>query len=585
MKISKKKILSTIFILSMFVLTACGLDVDNSIEVNGDFSGRRFMTISADRETLDRVDGGSQSLIDFLDRHISDPLTYSILEESDDSLILDISFNFTSVQDYRQKLDTLQKDNSQAQIQVNYESSNQDEFIEGLSFYDNSSAKIILDYLVDLAIEEELIASGDRARVWDQETYSLIIDNEVLIDDQSLPIEINEMTYKGPSRIYMSTSPRDDGNWDRVFHVMFPSDAEISQTWKESLFGDYPYANLGSSVFTENLFNNTVYKIGFENKTVEELKEITGQVFRLTDNTLNLDIVEDVEEFALTFKLEEEFGHTPFADEQDISSIYYFSPTIPSQHNSQDFSDTSDNYIKMEEEDLIGGFSDTIDLGPSLQSAIVETKLHEDGRLSRSLSISKKDTFIGKKASEIFESYLFSNAVEYKETEDSYLIEYGPDNFSETNGLFFTTDPQVTVVEDGAFNFEYKYVENAILNHIKVDDLEQVLAWPTVSNQNTYTSQISGYLIENNVDIAGYKFNFVLLVLGALLFIALMIYILIRLIKRRKTKKGDGRKTRDFTNQQTSQNRYRDTQPISVVTDDMFISAEDGSIVEGDEFI
>lgn len=593
----KKKILFILLLfVVIFVLSACGIDVVNEVNVDKEFAGSRIMTISADSETINNVEGGSAALTNFLQNEVTAPLQLEILEQTETSLSAKITLSFTSVDDYIEKLNQISAVDGENPIEVNYSYPTDNPFITGVTFKDNSEAKIILNSLVDKAIEQGLIAESDRNSVWDDETYSLTIDGEKLIDNASYaPWSVENENYQGPRDILMSTSPRENGNWDRVYYVLFPNDVTPIENWKEELFKDVSFRELGSEETDVLFYTATAYSFIVEDATDEALASINNSMLGVDNSELDLEIVPNTTDFNIDLNISEKIGSFPLVDSLDINTLYYTEPKKPEEHSLSSFTTYNYDVYTATENNLLEGYNETVKIEPKFQKAHIVTNISKDKSLDRTITIDKAVGFYGEKSNELLTKYLNDNEIQFSVTDEQYVITYNGENFESKNSLLFTSNPNIVQREDSLFKYNYVYSDYTTFKLFDFPEITQETNGPSGADTETILSNSSDGFIQNEIMISGTKvLNIVLTVIISLLLIGAFFALILLMIRHQKTIKKaeeEDRKNSFSTSQSTRepykrQNPFEDTAPIQKLTDDSFISAEDGSvIVDGDEFI
>lgn len=570
MTIKKKLIYIFMLVTALFLLSACGLDVVNEVEVNRDFAGTRTITLTADQSTLSNINGGSEALSEFLVNEIGDPLSVEITEHTQSKLVAKLSLSFDSIDDYRQKLTQLAGDSNEG-LTINYSYPRDNPFMKGINFEDNSQASIILNFMVNRAIESGLITESYREEIWDSEIFSLVVDGDTLIDQSSNPPwSVDNVSYHGPKDIFMSTSPNSDGNWDRVFFISFDNNSSPIENWKQELFKDYEYEELEMIETQISDYSANIYKFIFRSFTSEALAKVTAQVLGTDSIDLLLKLSLDSDAFDIKYEINEKVGDFPLSSNMDLNSIYHNSFMRASEHDISNFTSLNENVIKASKDQLIEGFVHTLSIKPRYGKVDIKTEIGLDKSLKRTMTIGRSQETLAKNYNDLMTKYLNDNQIQYADNGESFIITYGGENFATHNELFFTSNPNITVQADSIFTYSYTYNDDTSFKLFEFDEISQEVLGPGNANFDTIVDTANSGQIKNEVIISGNKTpNIVVFSIVAILILGVIVGLIILMVKNKSPEKIIPQvETQPKRESYKRQHKFEDTAPIPKITDE-----------------
>lgn len=529
--LKNKKIKLLFILMACFMLTACGIQAKDDLNIDGNFKGKRIINISLDKETLDRVNGGNDSIKKFLNDYIESPFTYEIKKEEENLLNFDLSFEFNDIGEYKTIVKNLYEKSGKSfedEIYFLY-SDGQAVFSKGIEFEDSSDIKVMLGYLEQKLVDEGLIKEADISNIWKSVEKNVTVNDEEIVKDSYTRAAYNNIEYTGPYQHMISISKSNlSDNYNMRIRLAFKNKnlEQLKSDWKEKLFDK----NLVTNIEPIKNDDITIEVFDVENKDLSEIEKVLEKLFG-NKVSLSIDSTLDKRRLVKVFKIEQ----TIAGDNNSKSNyefIYYADPLSVEKHikdmnksNIEEKYLSSDNleYVKLEEEFPI-----------VFDKLSIVTKISKNS-LSRSLTVSKDNDYNKELVNDFLISFLDEKGIKYKNNESYLTIEYSGDEFLEINSKLFTTNPNVESQSLGFFKDLINYSEDSSLININFNTIEYSYKYPILA---TETRQVENIFTTNNnwinahLNIEVYKISSIII-----LFILLLALIVLIFLARRKMKK------------------------------------------------
>ncbi|WP_103981008.1 hypothetical protein [Helcococcus massiliensis] len=529
--LKNKKIKLLFILMACFMLTACGIQAKDDLNIDGNFKGKRIINISLDKETLDRVNGGNDSIKKFLNDYIESPFTYEIKKEEENLLNFDLSFEFNDIGEYKTIVKNLyEKSGKSFEDEINFlYSDGQAIFSKGIEFEDSSDIKVMLGYLEQKLVDEGLIKEADISNIWKSVEKNVTVNDEEIVKDSYTRAAYNNIEYTGPYQHMISISKSNlSDNYNMRIRLAFKNKnlEQLKSDWKEKLFDK----NLVTNIEPIKNDDITIEVFDVENKDLSEIEKVLEKLFG-NKVSLSIDSTLDKRRLVKVFKIEQ----TIAGDNNSKSNyefIYYADPLSVEKHikdmnksNIEEKYLSSDNleYVKLEEEFPI-----------VFDKLSIVTKISKNS-LSRSLTVSKDNDYNKELVNDFLISFLDEKGIKYKNNESYLTIEYSGDEFLEINSKLFTTNPNVESQSLGFFKDLINYSEDSSLININFNTIEYSYKYPILA---TETRQVENIFTTNNnwinahLNIEVYKISSIII-----LFILLLALIVLIFLARRKMKK------------------------------------------------
>lgn len=311
---------------TLFLLSACGIHTETTIEADARFNGQRVMVLTFDKNALSKIAGGADSVEILLTEYAPDSLKIETKELENGTLEVTAVLPFSGIEDYREKVNALLKrSESSLTPDIYFENNTEAVFRRGIAFRDNVETKELLGFFVKAAVRDGIIKENDD-KIWDKEKASLSIDGEVLVNGSAFPIRYDTSEGYEPRLIKLFTERNEDGTWNRTIAMLFRSDeakslpADIAKTIIDSpevkvnplhpLPGDSGYSAIEFTLLKAS---------------EAEIADMTGKIFR--DDAASFSYEIRVNDEARVIKeLKEHVYDGLIRDPKNIRSYYYLTP-------------------------------------------------------------------------------------------------------------------------------------------------------------------------------------------------------------------------------------------------------------------
>lgn len=584
---NKRKTIKIIVLFFALILTlsSCAVISYDHVSVDQDFKGSRIMNININKENISKINGGYQALVNFLNQNVADPLVLEIITQSEEEVEFNLGLYFNNVDQYiNQALELYKRGNIEEFPNVSFKAAQGDIFFRGIEFSDDVTTKKLLEHLILKSIEEQIISESDKDKIWKENNYSFFVNDEKLIDNSTtVPYQLNNAEYLGPTEYIITTSPSSPGKWNRTFSVIFNDDkvARAPNGWKDKLFSSKSIKELKStSLMDKNGITSTSYNFILEDADLETLEKVTAQAIQGTATT-KLSIDYNTEKFSLVINIDEKLSSNINREFANLSSIYYRDPIKESNHFPMTLDSTDLEQIEEETsianfDQLKEGFNSKVQVKPMYDSISINTQIGHDSQLSRQIDVKNGNSFYDFYENELLKKYLDKKMIKRNEKATSINFTYEGDEFNQINSLFFDKNPQINNDSNGLFRYQLNYKDESSMILLNAKKISQNFTGPSLSRIIQKDDRIEGNKFSNGIVIEGYKQNNISL---AILLVILVIFLAIiaKLINYLYNKKKDIDKRNDVDSDDSSAKDYKnkerrkvsdETQPIPTITDD-----------------
>lgn len=585
MNLSKKLTLA-LLIFFCIILSACAVKSSDEMSVDNNFKGTRSIHIEINDKNANFFSNGRSGIVDFLKKNVSAPLTLSLNSENKDKIDAQIVLNFESLNDYIDKVKHLYKHYNIGEMpKTEFKSSFNNIFIKGVYFYDDVTSKKLLKGLIDKAISEKLIDKENIDKILPPSNYNFKYNGKNLISSgEKGPYQINNYEYFGPSKYILSTSMEDKNLWNRVFTVVFPL-KNLDQLkskgidWKKHLVKNSDINVVKEQEIEEDGSKALLYKFSLDKQSIKTIEKVSS-TFLQANSSIDLSINKNPKTFSINYNISEKIDNFQNDDKVSITSVYYTRPKDSSMHYpssslpNKELSTIKDAII-VEKKDLLEGYKATKEIKAKFSKAEITTTISPDKNLTRKITIIKGSDFYADMGSELISSYLSKNNIQASDDSKTIAIKYGPKDFENKNSLFFNKNPNIKVSQAGIFGYKIEYSDNSSFSKFSVDEVVQNFISPNLSRSSEKKISFMDNSFDNQISISGTKISNILIFLITLLSFFILIFLLIRLIKKyRQTNKLNLDKE---SNAGTFTTNKKDTQPIPIINDS-------NAIVENKEY-
>lgn len=591
MKVRKKICITSLLLFILIMLSSCGVASNDKLIIDSEFNGSRVMNININKDDLDRISGGSSSLKSFLEKNVKEPLSYEIINESEDNFEFNLTMNFQDLDDYiNQSIELFKRGGIDTYPTVIFEKAKDSVFSSGINFTDNIKTQDLLHHLIKKSVEQAVINQKDSSSIWKENKYSLIYNGEALISqDKNPPYNVNTLEYVGPSEYIIATVPSSPETWTRQISVVIDKNniSKLNTSWKDKLALDGVTKELEPiDVIASNGKKSLAYRFIIENRSLETIEEATASLLEGKDN-IDISVKSKLDSFQLEYKVSETIYERSNDNQALITSIYYKEPVataklVPYKDEEINNSIINEDHLLATQSQLNDGFSDSILIKANYDSADIKTFIDTDCQLKRNIQIKNRDSFYSHFENKLLKDYLKSHGIQGKDEDGLISFSYEGDSFAEKNALFFDSNPNVNLDSNNAFRYKISYKEAANFNKIPVDNMTQSVEGPSLSKSIDNSSKVTNTSLNNDMIFEGYKnYNISLvLIIGISALIITLVFIIIKKLVNKKSNnkksiENEKYKADNMQKQDREKRVSQETQPIPTVKVD-----EEGNVIE-----
>lgn len=158
----KKKVFLLTMLLSLLLLSGCGVNLSSKIKLNKDFSGTRTMSCTfSSRDFNAYFKGSKEDLNKLIKESCPDSLTYTSSSDGENDTYT-FYLRFSSLDDYKKKVSDLL--NFSPDITYEYGDS---PFVNGLIYKENFTSKDLMTWLYTALYEKKYIDKDSSSDLWD----------------------------------------------------------------------------------------------------------------------------------------------------------------------------------------------------------------------------------------------------------------------------------------------------------------------------------------------------------------------------------------------------------------------------------
>lgn len=219
----KKILCAAMLLVTAMLFTACGAEVDTELTADSSFTGKRVITMTLSNSDLEEyVTGGADSIEKAVKKYLPEGMTYANSANAD-SLVYKFTVDFSGIDDYRTKINTILAANPDNSIkaEINYENVDSP-FKSSLYFEENYSSKDLMGWLVSGLDKEGVVTYSDKSDWMSSGDSKAVINGEEYSCYSTM--EVNDSTYNCASAIYVETEFLSGGMYNRTFEFDFYND-------------------------------------------------------------------------------------------------------------------------------------------------------------------------------------------------------------------------------------------------------------------------------------------------------------------------------------------------------------------------
>lgn len=361
----------------MFILTACGITSQESMDIDNNFKGERIIKLVIDSETYNRANGGKEAVLRFLNENDVVLLELNYIKEEQDYIEIEYAIKFDSKDDYINKLKTLyQLGNIEEEISLDFQVVNNG-FGKVVEFYGNSDVKKIFSFFINKASDEGLIYKEDISSIWSTKQYPLTInDTEYVKNSTSNYGSYSENLYIGPRSVNILTSKSDgDNKYNRIIVLFFDEEnySKLDNSWETGFI-------LNEKTKVEKNDKNRSVSFIYEKFSQDEINTETSKFFGVGSN-FSMSYTNSGEKLKTKETLKDLLPQSELSSKSNINYLYYFDQKDVSElPTNDDISQYKSNerIVYFSRWDLNNGISKTIETNIVFDKIQIQTKFNEN---------------------------------------------------------------------------------------------------------------------------------------------------------------------------------------------------------------
>lgn len=309
-----------------FILAGCGATVDTNFSADGNFSGKRVITLTLSESDLQEyIKGGKIAIDSTVKKYKPDELSYSSKNSGGD-LVCEFTLEFNGIEDYRTKVASVFAANPDNDFQCEIEYENIDSpFKSSLSFKENFNSIDMLGWLtyglqkddiVDYSTTSSWYETGSTALVLNGKEYSTGSNLNMSDSESNCADEVTVKTYFDAS-----------GKIQRSFTFGFNENTVNTLNEKGTSLEEYFSALAGSSASyrseTDEDYGRINYIIDLGELSAEDISAKTAQI--LLDEEISFGTSISASEGAMNITVTEKINASAYLRRSSgyLQCIYY----------------------------------------------------------------------------------------------------------------------------------------------------------------------------------------------------------------------------------------------------------------------
>lgn len=324
-----KYALSAMAVFCVLLFAGCGAVVDTELTADGNFSGKRVMTLTLSNSDInDNITGGAAAIEKTVKKYIPKELTYTKSSTSD-SLKYVFTLEFSDIEDYRTKVAAVFAANpdNKKEIDIKYENISSP-FKMSASFKENFTSIDMMGWLTygvrtdgisTYSSESDWYETGSTKLVWNGKEYST--GNTMSMSDSE---------YNCADSVTVETRLPINGTADRKIEFVFSKNTVDALNENGTVLDDYFSAFAGGNVLyrseTPDDGNDIACIIEMQGLSYEELAKKTAEVLLDENISFAVDVKKSSDENGqLDIEVSEKLDASSYLkkSEGNLRSSYY----------------------------------------------------------------------------------------------------------------------------------------------------------------------------------------------------------------------------------------------------------------------
>ncbi|MBE5833667.1 MAG: hypothetical protein E7309_03415 [Butyrivibrio sp.] len=268
----KKVILPSLIFAAVLILTGCGGKLETDLTVNEDLSGTRHMALSVDMsENSQYINGDAENITATIEQNCPEEITFSS-DNTDDVVTLNFDINFTSLEDYQTKVESLIEDSEYYDNLITYVAPNS-VFAKGVSYEEEFTSQELLSWFENLMVDAGYVDSSNRSYIFNESSTNYnIIGSEGTASYGS--ISLNNIEFLPITGIDFITDVNTDGTYNRTIVLKIPQSTMDSNGDEIKAFMSDHETSIATGTWTTDSGIN-YYTLEGTNLTKDQINDVT----------------------------------------------------------------------------------------------------------------------------------------------------------------------------------------------------------------------------------------------------------------------------------------------------------------------
>lgn len=232
---------ATLAAVVMLVLSACGVRIDTTLNLDASGAGSRVMSLTLS-ENLDAVRGGAAAADASIRRHLPAGIEFSgMTTGADGAMVATFTVNFADPQEYKTKMAALLAASDQQWSEENVFVVQQTDFVQGAEVNESFSSRESLEWMFAGLLADGVVDASNASNM--SEAGTTTVNFNGISYEASSPIEFSEVVDHGFTSVAINTTPLDAG-FSRTLTYWVEDKADY--TAQQAVFDGY-FATLGDA--------------------------------------------------------------------------------------------------------------------------------------------------------------------------------------------------------------------------------------------------------------------------------------------------------------------------------------------------
>lgn len=283
---SRTSALALMALVLTMVLTACGVKIDTSLEVERSGAGQRVMTLTLPASDFEHLVGGLEAADASIRRHLPEEAEFSGFTTDDEgAAVSTVTISFDSPRDYLRKAQAILAAGDVTWDPASEFTVEDSRFVKGIDVNEAFSSVDLLTWMFDGLVADGVLAEDRSSNAWEYGDTTVTYDG---VTYESLrPIRLTEVSDNGFTEVTMQTTVDDSGLTRKIEY--FLADKATHRANSE-LYDEFftELEEAGFTVATSDQQVGTVWNATVHTDSPEELVRATNAALLSEDSVFTV---------------------------------------------------------------------------------------------------------------------------------------------------------------------------------------------------------------------------------------------------------------------------------------------------------